>query len=430
MCLPAGRVPRRTRIWLACKWPDGTIRSEYQFRHALFHVALYRRLGSGRLARLHRAIGLELEKAWGDRAPETAAELALHFEWGRDVERAVGYRRQAATNALQRWAYPEALDHIARGLHLIGTGASGPDERAQERELQIQRGSVLIATPGSRLPDVARAFDRARELCEPGEDSSELFTVLRGQWFSHLNRGKLRAALPWGRSSWPWRSSGTTRGSWWKPTEPWRRPPRFWESCRRLGPTLSEVSGPVPSPGASNARVASWPGPRRRVPGLRRVRPVAPRIRRPGARPGSPGRGAGPGAGSSLRGGDGPLHAGGRASAAARGGDRDAEAEAAVQLSTDLGFPLYDAWGREVHGWALVVQGRAEEGIGQMERGLLATEAIGAELYRPYFLARLAEAHASLGQIESGAPVAAEGAAGRREERGAHLGGRDPPPPG
>jgi predicted ATPase len=83
----------------------------------------------------------------------------------------------------------------------------------------------------------------------------------------------------------------------------------------------------------------------------------------------------------------------------------DVEAEAAVQLSTDLGFPLYKAWGREVHGWALVVQGQAEEGIRQMERGLQATETIGVELYRPYFLARLAEAHASLGQIEKGLRV-------------------------
>jgi tetratricopeptide (TPR) repeat protein len=32
------------------------------------------------------------------------------------------------------------------------------------------------------------------------------------------------------------------------------------------------------------------------------------------------------------------------------------EAEAAVQLSMDLGFPLYEDWGREVDGWALVVQ--------------------------------------------------------------------------
>src|SRR5262245_14485509 len=163
-------------------WPDGTTSSEYRFRHTLYHAAVYRRLGTGRLARLHRAIGRQLENAWGDRASEMAAELAVHFEWGRDLERAVAYRRDAATNALQRWAYPEALDHIARGLHLIGTAASASDRRARELELQILKGSALVATQGPGSPDVSQTFDRARELCASGGDASQLFTVLRGQW--------------------------------------------------------------------------------------------------------------------------------------------------------------------------------------------------------------------------------------------------------
>jgi adenylate cyclase len=40
-----------------------------------------------------------------------------------------------------------------------------------------------------------------------------------------------------------------------------------------------------------------------------------------------------------------------------------------------------------------------------MDRGLRGTVAIGVELYRSYFLARLAEAHARLGQIEDGRRV-------------------------
>jgi adenylate cyclase len=78
------------------------------------------------------------------------------------------------------------------------------------------------------------------------------------------------------------------------------------------------------------------------------------------------------------------------------------QAEAAVQLSIDAGFPLYESFGRGVYGWALVVQGRPDEGIEEMERGLRAAEAIGVEMYRVYFLARLAEAHASVGQADGG----------------------------
>ena len=383
------------------EWPDGTTSSEYQFRHALYHAALYRRLGSGRLARLHRAIGLQLERAWGDRASEMAAELALHFEWGRDVERAVGYRRQAATNALQRWAYPEALDHVARGLHLIGTGASAPDQRAQERELQILRGSVLIATQGPASPDVARAFDRARELCEPGEDSSQLFTVLRGQWISHCSRGQLRLARGLGREL---LSLGQLKND-----------AAFLVEAHRA---LSAVSIHVGEPEVARAhaeqgvalyrpwehRSFAW---RPQEPGvaclcyasyalwhlgyadqaLARVR-QAVALARELAQPHAQARAL-----YSLA----LVHQLRREAATAH-----VEAEAAVKLSMDLGFPLYEAWGREVDGWALVVQSQGKEGVRQMDQGLLAAEAIGVELYRPYFLARLAEAHASLGQIESG----------------------------
>jgi len=383
------------------EWPDGTTSSEYQFRHALYHAALYRRIGSGRQARLHRAIGLQLEKVWGDRAPEMAAELALHFEWGRDVERAVGYRRQAATNALQRWAYPEALDHVARGLDLIGTDASASDQRAQERELQILRGSVLIATQGPASPDVARAFDRARELCQPGEDSSQLFTVLRGQWISHCSRGQLRLARGLGQEL---QSLGQHKNDAAVLVEAYRALCGVSIHMGEPEVALAHAEQGVALYHAWDHRSFAW---RPQEPGvaclcyasyalwylgyadqaLARVRQavaLARELAQPHAQPRTL---------YSLA----LVHQLRREAATAH-----VEAEAAVKLSTDLGFPLYEAWGRGVDGWSLVVQGQGKEGVRQMDQGLLAAEAIGVELCRPYFLARLAEAHASLGQIESG----------------------------
>ena len=37
----------------------------------------------------------------------------------------------------------------------------------------------------------------------------------------------------------------------------------------------------------------------------------------------------------------------------------------------DLGFSLYETWGRGVNGWALVVQGEGKEGVRQIDQGLL-----------------------------------------------------------
>jgi hypothetical protein len=52
-------------------------------------------------------------------ASELAAELAVHFERGRDAEPALPYLRQAAQNAGWRSAHQEVLTHVTRGLTLL-----------------------------------------------------------------------------------------------------------------------------------------------------------------------------------------------------------------------------------------------------------------------------------------------------------------------
>jgi hypothetical protein len=61
-------------------WPDGTVAARYGFLHALYQEVLYHRLTARRRQRLHQQIGEREEAAYGDRAGERAAELAVHFE--------------------------------------------------------------------------------------------------------------------------------------------------------------------------------------------------------------------------------------------------------------------------------------------------------------------------------------------------------------
>jgi predicted ATPase len=55
-----------------------------------------------------------------------------------------------------------------------------------------------------------------------------------------------------------------------------------------------------------------------------------------------------------------------------------------------------------LQGWVLAEQGEAKAGIAQMRQGLSAYHAIGSELWRPYFLASLAQAYGEAGQAEEG----------------------------
>jgi predicted ATPase len=82
--------------------------------------------------------------------------------------------------------------------------------------------------------------------------------------------------------------------------------------------------------------------------------------------------------------------------------------EATIVLAKEQGFPFWVAVGSMLHGWALAHQGRAQEGIAQITQSLMTYRAMGAEIWRPYFLTLLAEAYGTIGEPEAGLTVLAE----------------------
>jgi predicted ATPase len=83
-------------------------------------------------------------------------------------------------------------------------------------------------------------------------------------------------------------------------------------------------------------------------------------------------------------------------------------AEAAISLTKEQGFPYWMAVGSLMRGWALAHQGQAQAGIAQIIQGLGAFQATGGKTARPYFLALLAEAHGTQGELEKGLAVLTE----------------------
>src|SRR5262249_3816819 len=125
--------------------PDGTLADRYTFLHALHRTALYDQVPAARRAELHRRIGERLEALHGARAHEIAAELAIHFEQGRDWPRALAWLQQAAANATNRSASREAVVLAERGLALLPRMSEGAERSARELALQMTLGSASIA---------------------------------------------------------------------------------------------------------------------------------------------------------------------------------------------------------------------------------------------------------------------------------------------
>ena len=76
--------------------------------------------------------------------------------------------------------------------------------------------------------------------------------------------------------------------------------------------------------------------------------------------------------------------------------------ETTIALTTEHGFPQFLQTNASLLGWALAQQGQVAEGLTRMRQSLDAWQAMGANLYRPYLLALLAEAHALLGHMDEG----------------------------
>jgi DNA-binding winged helix-turn-helix (wHTH) protein/predicted ATPase len=162
------------------EWPDGTVTAQYGFIHAMHQMLWHEQVSVGRRQQWHLQVGSLMEAAHGDRASEIAAELAMHFEHGRDYRRAIRYLRRASANAMRRGAPHEAIMLARRGLDLLDSLTEASERSEQELELRIALGPPLQMTKGIAAPEVQETFSRAQELCRHRGDDPRLASALVG----------------------------------------------------------------------------------------------------------------------------------------------------------------------------------------------------------------------------------------------------------
>jgi len=135
--------------------PDGGVASRLRFVHALYGEVLYDGITPTRRARLHRRIALGEEAAYGAASAQIAALLALHFDRGRDPERAVVHLRQAAENAARRSASREAVEYLTRALTLA---SRLPEDDRTTLELAVRERRGLLRHSMGDLDGAAEEF--------------------------------------------------------------------------------------------------------------------------------------------------------------------------------------------------------------------------------------------------------------------------------
>jgi predicted ATPase len=153
--------------------------------HALYQEVAYQRLPAARRVQLHRRIGEREEAGYEPQVRERAAELAMHFVRGHDVQRAVRYLQYAGKNANQRSAHSEALQHLTQGLTLLATLPETPARHQHELDLLIVLAQALSVTKGQAAPELEPVLTRAAALCQQVGESPQRFDVLEGLCVFH-----------------------------------------------------------------------------------------------------------------------------------------------------------------------------------------------------------------------------------------------------
>ena len=389
-------------------WPDGTRGGGYRFHHALYQQVLYEALGPTRRAQLHRQVGARLEEGYGAQAGDIAAQLALHFERGGEVARAVPYLQQAADTATRRQAYQEAIAALTKGLAVLATLPESPARARHELTLLLLLGPRLMAAHGYAVPAVGESYTRAQTLAQQVGEPRQHCQALQGLSRFQLLRAQVRRAGEVCQQCCQLASDqhdptlvqegaldlGLIAFYGGDPVTAWAH----LEHSRRLGdiPQLSPLLFPHEEASGVHhsfyGAMVLW------------VLGYADQAQQWGqdelAR--------------AQQGEHTPSLVSSHLFAALLAQHRRdvaatrASAEATLALATTHGFEHRVAQGHIMQGWALAMQGDAATGVAQMEQGWEAVQRTGLQLYRPYVLALLAEAYGQAGQPEAGLTCLAE----------------------
>jgi class 3 adenylate cyclase/predicted ATPase len=383
--------------------------ASYLFKHALVQDAAYATLLRARRRQLHAAIATVLEREF----PETAATqpelLAYHCTEAGLIEQGVQYWHHAGELALERSANPEAIAHLTRGIQLLNSLPQSRQRDEQELMLQAALVAPLWASRGFGSPESERASRRALELCErAAPDTPAHFRALYGLAYAHMIHGDLRRSRPLAEQMLALAER--------------RQDPEllayahFEMGCELLfsaelvaarahleqGIALYDPEWGHPASSRHAFNCASnchsfltcvcWHlgYPEEAVRHSAQAIAIAEDISHPFSQAVVLLWSAG-------------LHQ-------LRGEIRRTQelAEALLALATEQVFPFVAAHAVVWRGWALVEQGRCEEGIAQLRDGLVAFRAIGAENESSHWLGLLAEACRDTGRIEEGLRVIAE----------------------
>jgi predicted ATPase/class 3 adenylate cyclase len=380
----------------------------YTFKHALIQDVAYQSLLRSTRQQYHQRIAQTLEAQFPEAVATQPEMVAQHYTAAGCAEPAVVYWLRAGQHASDRSAYLEAISHCTTGIELLRTLPPTPGHTQHAVTLYIALGAALQMTKGLAAPEVEHAYTQARALCQQVGETPDLVLVLVGLWRFHNVRSQLHTARELGETllrlaqqahdpalaviahyalglTWMWLGVLPTS------RQHLEEGIALYTPDQHRAPVFRMGQDPGVGCRAFVAQTLWLLGyPEQALARLHEALALAHELSHP----------------FSL------AYAQCLAACVAQF-RRDVpaaheHAEATVALSTKQGFTQWAAMGRSLHGWALALQGRSEEGMAQVRQGIAAWRATGAALFVPYFSTVLADVCDHLGRTEDGLQALAE----------------------
>jgi DNA-binding winged helix-turn-helix (wHTH) protein/tetratricopeptide (TPR) repeat protein len=156
---------------------DGSASALYEFKHTLYREVLYKQIPPAQRRQLHLRLAARMEGLCSPPDPVIAAELALHFEEGRDYERAVRYLMVTADTAASRHAHADALSLLGRALEQLPQIAS---VHARKLEIELlERVSDALYAQGEMAQSVEIDHQVAELASQAGHKPAQVNALTR-----------------------------------------------------------------------------------------------------------------------------------------------------------------------------------------------------------------------------------------------------------
>ena len=160
------------------------------FRHALIREVVHESTLRQRRSELHNRIASVMRSSFPEIVERQPEIYAAHAASGGLAKEAIDAWEVAARRATQRSAYAEAGSHYGAAVATLLELPDTPARDERELSLQVALGAQMIVARGNGAPEVEAAYRRAEALCARVDSAVHRFRAMRGLLTFFMVRGR------------------------------------------------------------------------------------------------------------------------------------------------------------------------------------------------------------------------------------------------